>query len=237
MSTARTFLLLILLANPALKADEPDERRLGVIEGRVTLEDREREDGPDARYPELSLPDVIIWLDDRRYVAPFDPDEVEGAAVPCISLDRGRLSRRSYFLRSEQTFAIANPGDASVMLAVEGYAAPVFLKQVEKDTALLVQLKSQGRPPWVLCESHNFENRCWLFVLQHSCITRISTDGTFRIEGVPEGSRKLRVWHPDMGYSVLKSHDRGTVEVEVAGDKANRLGGIVLSRYVTPKGE
>ena len=138
----------------------------------------------DVKPPRQKLDQTSCTFSPHILAAPL------GAAVDVVNSDRALHNVR------------AQEGDLKLM----NYAMPI------PGHVVPTRLKKQGIFK-VSCDVHPWM-RAWILVLPTAKIAVTDENGAYRIDGVPPGKHKIRIWHERLGEK--------DAEVEIAADKTAR---------------
>ncbi|MEE8448078.1 MAG: hypothetical protein V3S39_00455 [Thermodesulfobacteriota bacterium] len=62
----------------------------------------------------------------------------------------------------------------------------------------------RGKVVKIECDAHNWMLG-WIYVLDHPYFSVVGEDGTFKIDGIPPGTYKVKAWHPILGIKEGKA--------------------------------
>ena len=187
--------LIALLLSVATLAVPSSARAGAAIEGNVTLPDRPRPPLPNPRYQTKTgapvgppdAPAAVVFVDAAT--------PAERAAAPRAEMAQHRYQFAPGLLAIERGSRVAFPNLDEEYHSVFSYSKPkrFDLGRYRKDEQPAELVFDQPGLVKLFCEIHD-HMRGWILVIDTPYFTKTSTDGHYRLDGVPAGHQVLKVW-------------------------------------------
>jgi hypothetical protein len=147
------------------------------------------------------LLDAVVFIHDIDCGKPFaEADKVIGVQqercgfTPPLQIirDRGRLELRNLdpVMHSARIYEIIQSAQRQILNAVQ---------ERDSDAISTVLRVTRGNAIKMECSVHDFMHG-WVFVARNPYYVIVDDNGTFRIDDIPAGKYRLRVWHSRLGY-------------------------------------
>ena len=157
------------------------------------------------------LKNAVVWVEDGPPGAPV-------ASLPSVKLDQRDWSFVPHVLavRAGQTVVFLNSDVANHNVHSLSPGNAFNVGTPAGDGITYTFRKPTGtRPARLDCDIHEWM-RAWVYVFREDTFAVTDPEGSFRIEGVPTGRRRLRIHHAD-------GELEATIEVVVEKDRETRV--------------
>lgn len=180
------------------------------------------------------IANICLYL--RRAPDEIHPDLVESKEPNVVFDQKGcRFRPHVLIVRTDQTVLVKSNDP----IAHNTRTSPLFNQPINytirpKDregvAVEMPQSELQYPPVKVSCDIHAWMSGWWM-VADHPYVAVTDADGKFRIENLPEGTHKFRVWHERSGYVETETFKRD-LEVTIESGEVTDLGPIPVSAEI-----